>query len=126
MATCSLTQLVYFFSLKKNWIIITYLMATAKKSREQSDKYGIRWEQDSDTSACRQCEKKFTTLRRRHHCRVSLFLTYPFYSIIIVFIPLFVGKYLAYVSLTELLLSLSLSLSLALSDVWWCVLQHVY
>ena len=35
----------------------------------KSSKYGVRWSADKDSPSCELCEREWTVIRRRHHCR---------------------------------------------------------
>lgn len=38
-------------------------------SAAMGKKYGVRWREDEDRTACQSCHTPFDDLRRRHHCR---------------------------------------------------------
>eukprot|EP00943_MAST-04B_sp_MAST-4B-sp1_P000694 g694.t1 len=41
----------------------------SKRIQEKSKKYGIEWQSYDSVAKCNRCEKPFTPLRRKHHCR---------------------------------------------------------
>lgn len=44
---------------------------SSKKAHRQASKYNVKWVEDESVDACQNCEKAFSTFRRKHHCRVG-------------------------------------------------------
>ena len=42
---------------------------STKTTKEKSDKYGVNWQSDNEATNCNHCERAFSLVRRRHHCR---------------------------------------------------------
>ena len=43
--------------------------SNTKNIQEKSKKYGVEWQSYDAVAKCNRCEKPFTPLRRKHHCR---------------------------------------------------------
>lgn len=41
----------------------------SQRIQEKSKKYGVEWQSYDAVAKCNRCEKPFTPLRRKHHCR---------------------------------------------------------
>ena len=40
-----------------------------KHAESKSAKYGVRWQRDGEATRCTACDRQFSVLLRRHHCR---------------------------------------------------------